>query len=57
VLFPGLFCLCGEFLGEAKGIHGMFQRLFAEFVCREVVAVIVRNDGGLMSVNGKVVQL
>jgi len=35
----------------------MFQRLFAEFVCREAVTVIVRNDASLIGVDGKFEQL
>jgi hypothetical protein len=49
--------LCGEFLRKSKRIHGMFERPLAEFVSRQVVSLVVRIGGSLMSVDCKVVQL
>ena len=52
----GLCRLCGEFLGDPKRIHGMFQRLLTQLVSSQVVSPIVGNGGGLVGVDRKVVQ-
>jgi hypothetical protein len=53
----GLGRLCCKFLGNAKSVHGMFQRPFAQFVSSQVISLVVSDRSGLVSVNRKVVQL
>jgi hypothetical protein len=53
----GLGRLCCKFLGNAKSVHGMFQRPFAQFVSSQVISLVVGNCSGMVSVNRKVVQL
>ena len=39
------------------GDGGMFVGLLAEFVCRSVIALLVRRRGGGMGVGGQIVEL
>ena len=49
--------LGSEFLGKVPRVHGMFQRLLAEFVSGQVITLGVSCGCGDMGVGGKFVQL
>jgi hypothetical protein len=50
------FQLCNQFFRLLECVHGMFVRLFGEFVGREVVSLVVCDCGGSVGMGSKVVQ-
>jgi hypothetical protein len=58
--FFGRICrtsfLCGEFLGELVGVHGVLVRLLAKLVSSEMVSFAVGGSGGRVGMGGKVVE-
>src|SRR6202140_4147384 len=59
--FLGSVCrasfLCGEFLREFVGVHGVLVRLLTELVSGPMVPFAVRGSGGGVGMGGKVVEL
>jgi hypothetical protein len=51
----GLGCFDCEFLGQTEGVHGIFQRSFAEFVSAQVISLVVGDGSSLMSMDCEVV--
>jgi hypothetical protein len=58
--FLGSVCrasfLCGEFLREFMGVHGVLLRLLAELVSSPMVSFAVGGSGGGVGMGGKVVE-
>ena len=55
--FAGFCGLRGEFFRELVGVHGVLERLLAEFVSAEVVSFAVSDGGCVVGVGRKVMEL